>query len=524
MKKAVAVIFFVILASLYLDDNSIIQADPAFGQRPWILSDDCTLETLVEGEGCWDTVSDLFYISDGVSNFIVGPGFTIGNPISGGTANSVLFIDSSGNVAQDNTGITYVVGTGLSLDDNLVVTGSGRFDSAIIDSSSNTSVNSESRILVDSFATTTVDWSTLLLSDASGFGSVDWANRTLLDTSGNTIVDWNNRALKDGAGNTLVDWSSLLLTDGSGTSSLDWSSRLLNDSSAISALSWNVRELLDSGGTTVLSWAGQSQSDSSSFTSINWGNRELIANNGSDVILNWANTGSAEFNDSQITTTGTVYAGAATITGSVQINTSSTPLSIQNTSNSVSVKLADFKSGNKSTPADNDEGFFTFQNETSSNFQTEFSRFTWIAADVTNSSKDGRLEWATMVANVLTTTLFMDGTQFGVDGEMVYPPSGDTSIVAGTGIVSIINTIVRVAGSGGAVDITANPQIEAGADGQILIVQGTNDTNTVTLDDGTGLALCGGVSMVLAKNDNISLMYDLGESEWLEWGGRCDLN
>jgi len=88
---------------------------------------------------------------------------------------------------------------------------------------------------------------------------------------------------------------------------------------------------------------------------------------------------------------------------------------------------------------------------------------------------------------------------------------------------------MRVVGSGGAVDITANPQIAAPDDTgatevTFIVVQGTSDSNTVKLDDGTGLALCGGVSMTLGKNDNISLMYDSGESEWLEWGGRCDLN
>lgn len=39
------------------------------------------------------------------------PGFSIGTAISGGTANSVLYIDGSGNIAQDPTRFTYVPST-----------------------------------------------------------------------------------------------------------------------------------------------------------------------------------------------------------------------------------------------------------------------------------------------------------------------------------------------------------------------------------------------------------------------------
>ena len=98
-------------------------------------------------------------------------------------------------------------------------------------------------------------------------------------------------------------------------------------------------------------------------------------------------------------------------------------------------------------------------------------------------------------------------------GTTIYTPSSDTAITAAGGI-TVANTIVRVYGNGGAIDITANPQIAAGTDGQIAIIQGTHDTNTVTLDDGTGLALS--AQCVLAAQDSITLMYDSGDSEWIE--------
>lgn len=97
--------------------------------------------------------------------------------------------------------------------------------------------------------------------------------------------------------------------------------------------------------------------------------------------------------------------------------------------------------------------------------------------------------------------------------QLVYVPSSDTAITAAGGI-TVTKAIMRVAGDGGAIDITANPQIVAGTDGQVVIIQGTHDTNTVTLDDGTGLALS--AQCVLAAQDNITLMYDSGDSEWIE--------
>lgn len=69
---------------------------------------------------------------------------------------------------------------------------------------------------------------------------------------------------------------------------------------------------------------------------------------------------------------------------------------------------------------------------------------------------------------------------------------------------------------GAAVDITANPQIAAGRDGQVIIIMGGNAVNTLTLDHGTGLSLAGGVSFVLASRDMIMLMYSTNQVLWIE--------
>jgi len=92
------------------------------------------------------------------------------------------------------------------------------------------------------------------------------------------------------------------------------------------------------------------------------------------------------------------------------------------------------------------------------------------------------------------------------------------SIVAATGIgvgADSVNEIRYVVGDGGAVDITANPKVEVGStDGQLLRLIGTSDTNTVKLDNGTGLLLNG--SCTLGDRGCLTLLWDNGQSVWME--------
>ena len=99
-------------------------------------------------------------------------------------------------------------------------------------------------------------------------------------------------------------------------------------------------------------------------------------------------------------------------------------------------------------------------------------------------------------------------------------PSNDTALLATT-TLSVIEGIMRVVGSGGAVILTSVPSIADGTDGQVVIIQGTSDTNLVTFQDKSslatsGLELSGGYSFTLGKGDTLQLMYDLGDDTWYE--------
>jgi hypothetical protein len=98
------------------------------------------------------------------------------------------------------------------------------------------------------------------------------------------------------------------------------------------------------------------------------------------------------------------------------------------------------------------------------------------------------------------------------------------SIVAGTGL-SAANTrrITLVQGSGGAVTVTSHPNIAAGANGEIITLFGTSDSNTVTWQD-TGsyadshLELAGNVNATLGLGDTLTLVYITAQGKWFEMG------
>jgi hypothetical protein len=108
---------------------------------------------------------------------------------------------------------------------------------------------------------------------------------------------------------------------------------------------------------------------------------------------------------------------------------------------------------------------------------------------------------------------------FVVAGAVVTPSSTLQTLSAGNAIAANAAK-VRVAGSGGAVTLTSTPTVADGSDGQILIIQGTSDTNTVTVqDEGTlmnsNLEL-GAATRTLGKGDILVLTFDSTDSVWYE--------
>lgn len=93
-------------------------------------------------------------------------------------------------------------------------------------------------------------------------------------------------------------------------------------------------------------------------------------------------------------------------------------------------------------------------------------------------------------------------------------PRSTGTVVAGTGITAAMLSRFMYFNTASAIDITADPQIANGTSGQIITIIGSSDTNTLTLDDATGLRLTG--QMVLGIGDNITLFYEGTIGDWIE--------
>ena len=103
------------------------------------------------------------------------------------------------------------------------------------------------------------------------------------------------------------------------------------------------------------------------------------------------------------------------------------------------------------------------------------------------------------------STPTISGVGYQISGTFAAP----NLITAAGGITtgSFSAEIIFVAGNGGAINITKDPQIKAGVStGDALIIYGTDNTDTLTLDDGTGLSLNG--SMTLFNKSTIQLIWD----------------
>lgn len=102
--------------------------------------------------------------------------------------------------------------------------------------------------------------------------------------------------------------------------------------------------------------------------------------------------------------------GTNDFTGANTIRRAGVPLTIQNTTNAASNQVLDAQGGDRATATNNDESYFSFKLEDSSGVQSEFFRLTWIADDVSSSSKDGRARLSAMKADTLTRILDFIGT------------------------------------------------------------------------------------------------------------------
>jgi len=106
----------------------------------------------------------------------------------------------------------------------------------------------------------------------------------------------------------------------------------------------------------------------------------------------------------------------------------------------------------------------------------------------------------------------------------VFTPTTIQNIAAATGITAGMiasNTLIRIQGDAAPISITATPNIAAGSDGQMIILEGSNNVNTVTIRDSANLANSGielsdGIDFVMGVGDTLTLIYNATTSKWNE--------
>jgi len=140
--------------------------------------------------------------------------------------------------------------------------------------------------------------------------------------------------------------------------------------------------------------------------------------------------------------------------------------------------------------------------------------------------KDRPLKWAwgSGRPNPTSTTAVTSPTVFSITVAGITPSHSQVSEKTYNGQLGISNApsvvqfgsyyYMKVVGDGGAINISANPQITAGQKFDRICIEGTDNTNTILLENGTGLSLAGGVSFTLKNGSKIILTYS-GDN-WVE--------
>jgi len=151
------------------------------------------------------------------------------------------------------------------------------------------------------------------------------------------------------------------------------------------------------------------------------------------------------------------------------------------------------------------------------------SIFSYIT-DPTNAAEKSQTYLQAISSGSLTTYAICDGDKnaFNIPNALVYNDTTILSCAAGSAIQPL-HAKTRIVGDGGAVVMTATPTLPNGQQGQTVIIQGTNNTNTVTLQDesvlgGSTLEHKDNLSVVLGAGDIIVYTWDATDSKWYEIG------
>jgi len=145
----------------------------------------------------------------------------------------------------------------------------------------------------------------------------------------------------------------------------------------------------------------------------------------------------------------------------------------------------------------------------------------WVAATDggANIGRDGADRPGNVfVQNTVKAPVIWATSNLLTSGRTVATPTALQTLSTNSQIVVSNTTVAFVAGSGGYVTLTSTTTIPPGTDGQHVVIIGTSDTNTVTLQDESILAgtwlLLNGANRTLGKGDSLGLRYSTQLGKW----------
>ncbi len=121
------------------------------------------------------------------------------------------------------------------------------------------------------------------------------------------------------------------------------------------------------------------------------------------------------------------------------------------------------------------------------------------------------------VNNTTINNTIINGGTANLD-KLILKPVSQTNLTT-VNPIQATGSLIRVQGASGPVDYPVGAtQISASgvADGQVIVIKGLSNPNSVTLDDGNGLDLNGGVKFIIGAGDTITLVYDALTGNWIE--------
>lgn len=145
---------------------------------------------------------------------------------------------------------------------------------------------------------------------------------------------------------------------------------------------------------------------------------------------------------------------------------------------------------------------------------------------VKNTTGTGVLSIGVDGTDYITSVVADTTPQLGGDLDLqtfniIAAPSANQALLAANPIV-VNSAILEISGSGGAVTLTSVPTIADGSDGECIKIVGTDDTNTLTIQDdsnlsGSNLQLSGALDFIFGIGNTMELCWFTSVGDWVEF-------